>query len=548
MRISIDFGRRSPKPVIQAPRPVNSPPSMMRSGVDGQFENFIPAVKSKPQGWLNRIQGMYWGSKQTASPSQTTEQGASSAASPLTYPQSLIMQRYDRRASIADCRELVLSEPRARVSTRIYAYEAVRGGVTNKVGGKDAMSTRAQEIWDKHTCKLVKPSKLYPWNWGMIVEGDLFVQMVVRMDADTPSGMELVGCKRMPTVGMERLTNDADEFEDPRQAFQQIDAVTNEVVATWPEALMCHLKWDAFDGDRYGTSELIASRRQARILMLQENSQTVRRMTRAPQRKLWNIGSQENPSTEQDVNNFKANNGFVEGAQEIYDPVQAATDFFSNGMTTCQVLEGDKTIAEIDDLRYTQDVYAASLPTPSALYNLNAGDINRDVLTDLHMRFLQATKRCNEALEDLINFIFDLDLLLNGIDPRMIERTLFWTKSTIETVGETVKWICEALEKGAVSTEVAVRLMQEFTGVTTPEEEVGLILKEMQAKAKIEASAKPAPATSPGVTSSRPAAKSSARGDGTYLSGHASNGHSKHSRSYEAAEMDEDEVADLALV
>ena len=361
------------------------------------------------------------------------------------------------------------------------------------------------------------------------MEGDLFVQMVCAPDEDMSSGYQLVGCKRMPTVGMERITDDSDEFENPEEAFQQIDAVSNEVVATWPEALMCQVKWDAFDGDRYGTSELIASRRQARILMLQENSQTVRRMTRAPQRKLWNIGNMDNPSSEQDVNNFKASNGFVEGSQEIYDPVNAATDYFNNGMATCQVLEGDKTVHEIDDLRYTQDVYAASLPTPSALYNLNAGDINRDVLTDLHMRFLQGTKRCNESLEEVICFIYELDLILHGLDPDLLTYSLSWTKSTIETTGETVSWINESLEKGSISADRAVRLMQEFTGVQVPDEEISLIVKGLTERAKIEAKARPAPAPGKKVG-----------GDSR-----ATNGHGKRTREYSAADLDESEVADL---
>ena len=130
------------------------------------------------------------------------------------------------------------------------------------------MSKNAQKIWDTHTQKLLKTkrgNKLFPWAWGITVEGDLFTQMVVAPNSGMPSGLEPIGCKRMPTVGMERLTDDSDEFQDPRRAYQQIDSVSNEVIATWPEALMCHTKWDAFDGDRYGTSELIAFRRQARI-------------------------------------------------------------------------------------------------------------------------------------------------------------------------------------------------------------------------------------------------------------------------------------------
>lgn len=531
MKFTLEFGggkkRQGP-----AQGPVSAPPNMLRASTDGQFESFQPAQRQKSPGILARIQRLYWQEKGSPNARTTTEQGASSAASPLTYPQSLLMQRYDRRASVADCRELVLSEPRARVATRMYAYEAVRGGVTNKVEGTDALSKKAQEIWDSHTKKLFvgrKGNKLYPWAWGLVVEGDLFTQMVCAPDDEMPYGYRLVGCKRMPTVGMERLTDDADEFTNPLRAFEQIDAVSNEVIATWPEALMCHTKWDAFDGDRYGTSELIASRRQARILMLQENSQTVRRMTRAPQRKLWNIGNMDNPSSEQDVNNFKATNGWVEGGQEIYDPVGAAMDYFSNGMASCQVLEGDKTVHEVDDLRYTQDVYAASLPTPSALYNLNAGDINRDVLTDLHMRFLQGTKRCNESLEEVISFIYELDLILHGVDPNLIVYMLSWTKSTIETVGETVGWINESLETGSVSVETAVKLMQEFTGVQVTDEEVKLIMKGMAERAKIEAKAKPAPAPGKKVA-----------GDSR-----ATNGHGRRTREYSAADLDESEVEDL---
>ena len=127
-------------------------------------------------------------------------------------------------------------------------------------------------------------------------------------------------------------------------------------------------------------------------------------------------------------------------------------------------------------------------------------------------------------------------MILHGIDPNLITFVLSWTKSTIETTGETVTWINDSLKKGSISPETAIRLMQEFTGVQVVEEEISLIAKGLAARAKIESASKPNQQNKPGKTQ----VQSYTRRDDLHL-----NGHAKHPRDYE---MDDSEIQDLIPV
>jgi hypothetical protein len=414
----------------------------------GMTSAYRPSQHTKPglAGFFSKIGQVFSRAFFRPDPRNTSEQGASGTVSPSSTAFQLYSLRYERRAIITDCNEMYRNDPRCQRSINKFAREAIRSGCTinvNKPETKTAKATgdatsksltgkyqTAKEIADRIQA-IVNP-KLDSWAKMALVEGELFIQAVAFND-------EIVNAKRMPAASMERLTDDADEFINVAQAFEQVDTMTEESVAKFPLALLYHARWNHVDGERYGMPEIASGRRIRRLLELQEEAQVRRRIARAPIARLWTIGDKDGKSSvdETQIKNFKAENGFVEGQRDSLDPQEIGRDYFGNGFVDAKVLEGDAHVHEVADMRYMQNIYASSaLPTPPALYNLDAEAINRDVLEDQRAEFLKETKALTELMEGIVQWLFDLGLLLAGILPESIDATITFSESSIETPGD----------------------------------------------------------------------------------------------------------------
>lgn len=452
---------------------------MVDSGIVSRYR---PAKRQKPDSIIRRAFRRLRGLINRPNPSLTTEQG-SGAASPSTYEHGLWAERYERRQVIQDCRRMIADDPRARRSTLKLAKEATRKGATIVVNLETSPSKRlakkAQAIAEELQ-GLLNPApvqqtatsgKLRSWAWMLLVEGDLFVQAVLKGD-------RLVDAKRMPAAGMERLSDDTDEFGDPFRAFAQIDVSTNEEVATFPEGLMYHARWCHIDGERYGQPELSSGRRLQKLLEISENAQNIRRIVRAPQRMLWNVGTEENPGKPGDIQEFKETNGFVGGQREIYDPTNVAIDYYGNGPVSAQPIEGDATVHEIEDIVYLQNLYtAAGTPTPGFLYGLDCNSLNRDVMEELRAEWLKEVQDLADEMRMLVAWLFELSLELRGIHPGAIHYTVSLSDSSSEEPTQVIDRIATMKREGLISERRAVQMASEFSGAN-PEDELAAIKKE----------------------------------------------------------------------
>ena len=418
----------------------------------GMVSAYRPAIHVKTGvigSLIARIQGLVTRATGKVPPSRTTEQGAASAASPTTYGLVLFQLRYERRAKISDCRQMVLDDPRARKATTMFAREAVRKGCTIAIttpGSKPGRRRRvprgpgARRFAIADECarevqNLVN-ANLFSWAWMLHVEGDLFVQAIV-------AGDDLVDAKRMPASSLERNTDDTDEFVDPCKAFSQVDVNSEQEVATFPLALMYHGRWAHIDGERYGESEIVAGRRMRALLELMEESQVRRRLARAALMRLWIIGSKEKPGLSDNVDEFKERNGFVGGSAEWSDPNNVTKDVFGNGLVDAKTLEGDGNLDNIADLEHYEETYATSLPTPGPIYNLNAKSVNRDVLNEIYRQWLNDTNTLSDAMTELVTWLMNLKLLLKGILPESVPYSVHFSESSIDTPGEIVQRILD---------------------------------------------------------------------------------------------------------
>lgn len=436
------FGRRG-NTGTSAPAPSAAPtPHIFVPGIgwqavgDSGMVTNAPMAKRNPGalGLIRRFIGRWLRMQDIPDPGQTSEAGSAGAASPSTYQQSLYTLRYERRAVITDCRLMYHEDSRCFKAVNKYAREATRGGVNITFSDSaldaagEATRKQAQEIVDDITA-IVNP-RLKSWAAMTLVEGELFVQCVI-------DNRRVVSAKRMPAVSIERLSDDTDEFQNPGQAFEQIDVQTDQHIAYFSLGLMYHLRWNHIDGERYGWPEIATGRRQRRNLDLLEESQKIRRMTRASKRTLWKIGSAEATVTQAQINEFRETNGMVAGKVEPLDPMNIPLNYFGNHLVTTESIGGDEAMSDIADIEYAQNNYAnAALPTPAAIYGLESKNVNRDVLEDQRSEWLKETATMSDELAKVVRWLVETALLLAGRLPETLPFEVSFSESSLETASE----------------------------------------------------------------------------------------------------------------
>jgi hypothetical protein len=431
--------RKQPRPTgrVYAVSPErNKRDIRMRAAVDsGNLSFTAKAQHTKAPALLGRLQKIWDGFRQSVDYAASTQQG-SGAASPAAYGYELFSLRYERRAVIDETNQMYMDDIPAHKAIDMYVREAVRKGVLIVVNNGDRCSRKIQRL-AQDICggieKIINNKddgspKVLSWGTFALVEGDTFLQIIVDMEA-----REVVDVQRMPAAAMERNTDDMDKFIDVAHAYSNVDVMTNSEIATFPEPLIWHGRWNHRDGEKYGQSELTAPRRTRRLLEMVIEATARQAVFRGQMHRLWNIGTEEKPGTKEAVNEFKENNGPTEGLIEQWDPVNAGMEFYGNGLISCEVLEGDGNIEKVVAfLDWLMDYYTSGLPTPRSLYGLQSKNVNRDVLEQQYEQWLLSTETLNDFLEGAVRHIVELALLLKGIDPDIIDFDVHFSESSIE--------------------------------------------------------------------------------------------------------------------
>lgn len=456
----------------------------------GAVTMYRPAVHRKPESMMRRF------GRQIESiigrptpPSQTTQQGTS-AASPSTYYQTLWPQRFEKAQYISDNYDQWYNDPACRKACNMYAFESVREGFKISVIGKGRFNKAAQDIADTY-------SKLWPVHGGPIdgvslmggalcalIQGEFWPQAALSGMGGSEARIDHF--LTMPAVGMERNTDDADQFVDPSKAYSQVDTQTWANVADFPFWSTFCARWNWIPGSKNGNPEIISVRRLARLLELMEACKITQVQTRSGLKYLYQYGTPDMPASPDQVKDLMALNGFVEGKRSVYDPTEVARDIHMNGVGDVKVLEGDQHVGDVEHLRYFLDRYASGLPTPRALMNLGSENINRDVLRDMRAQWMADTLRMNGFLDGPIKFFFELSLLLQGIDPDEVQYEVTWTKSTIATEQEQIAGHIAMYEAGLESRQSALRNLSQYTHISDIEVELKMLEEEAEVRAEQE--------------------------------------------------------------
>lgn len=370
---------------------------------------------------------------------RTTETGRrSTQENSLLALQSQLMALPGLRATIQDIRQMDRADGRVKKIHNRMARDAIRGGIQLTM---PTPNKKIQRLWRQfmRRLQLNNPQKLKSDGRGMIMEGNLPIQWVLdEMNA------AVVAAVRMPTDSLVPIVNENGRFKDPANAFEQRDGYSGTVLAKFPlwQLTLARLDPDNFDDmGAFGRPYLDASRTVWKKLDMTETDLVIRRRERAPLRTSHVLEGASN----EDLMEYKDR---VEGDQK-----DITTNYYQNRKGSVTAIQGDANLDQIKDVQHLLDTFYAGAPAPAGLFGYIEG-MARDILEDLLRDYFQEVDNLQESLSWAYKVGFELELLLNGMDPDRYEHQVGFVERRTETPNQAADRALKYLALGASRTTV----------------------------------------------------------------------------------------------
>ena len=367
----------------------------------------------------------------------------------------------DRHSQSAEIRQMVDSDPRWDRMLYKLASDASYKNFTVVVESADGkrMQKKAQAIIDRTRHMIRDKQKLRGWTKALLRDGDLFLQIIV--DAGT---REIVKVKKLAAEITHSRMNAEGNFPEDQKPYYQKSQYSHDPEREFEEWEIVHLKWDEEDGKQYGKSLLASSRLPWRRLESAEKNIAVRRAIRAGLKRHHKVGDDKKPATPKDIENYKE-----EQKDTLSRPMEAVQDIFTNHLVEITTLMGDETIGDIEDLKWIEGMFSIATGIPQAL--LSGGRetaTNFTVIKEQEEDYLRVVGDIDEVLEEAFIRIFDLALLLGGINPDSVVYVFNWGAKDREDIDRKVLR-AERLQGIGLSFETVFNTM-DLDGITYEEE------------------------------------------------------------------------------
>jgi hypothetical protein len=343
-----------------------------------------------------------------------------------TTPENAIKYLYrqlwadpELRAAILDIRAMDRADGRVKKIHRRTVSAAVKGGL---MLDNPNQTRTVQQAWKnfERRLQLHRREKLMSDGRGLMMEGNLLYQWVL------DSG-QVVGGIRMPAETMVPLVEPNGRFKDPRHAFDQYDLTSGAVVASFPLWQMSHTRLtpDNFDDlGSMGRPYLDASRSVWKKLTMTEDDLVLRRRMRAPLRMAHVLEG----ATREDLDAYRTD---VERDQAE----GITTDYYLNRKGGVSPVQGDAALDQIADVVFLLDSFFSGSPAPKGLFGYT-GDLSRDILDDLKRDFFEEVDALQDEQAYAYQLGFELQLLLDGMDPDNFDFTVQFAERRTETANQ----------------------------------------------------------------------------------------------------------------
>jgi hypothetical protein len=374
----------------------------------------------------------------------------------------------DRRSIVTESRKMYDEDPRVEGAIEAIARDCTTGGYQVVVSG-GSQQADAQQVADDLLKRVKLNDRLYDWLRLTLRDGDTFLESGVDRDRLIQS------ITRKPTLQMNRNSNQADRFDDPKRAYWLADKMW--VQTPGPDTLwfadwqITHARWAHDEGSKYGCPLFKSARRPYHRVREGENDMAIRRKTRAGMKYFHFL---EDASAE-DIDNYRRRNQAA-----LSDPLAAIADFFSNKKGVVTTIQGDGNIGQIDDIKHHLETLATGSPYPLALLGYGA-DINRDILEQKLEQYDEAKQAISKWLIDqILRPVIELQWLLQGVFPGNLEYEIVWNQKK-KLTAKVVKDAADAgnaLKLLGIPMEIIVRLLEQLIPGIDAEEVMALIAEE----------------------------------------------------------------------
>ncbi len=326
-----------------------------------------------------------------------------------------IAVKNDRKSKIQDCREMDETDPRIeRCHTLLATDASVNGFQINIVSGlTEKIKTDAKVIIDTTQSKCNIQSNINGWSRDMLVEGDLFGEIGI-----DESAQEVTKIKKLEPLITFTNVDQYGKTPEGKPAYKQTDPyIYEQIIAEFWHYQIAHTGWKKRDGKPYGTPLFSSSRKYWRRLDQAEISVVGMRRLDAGDMVHWN-----GFNSMKEIMEFRETN-----KDSLNNPMRPVNYYYTTGNVQMDKQSGSRNLGELNDLKYLEGLVFMPSGVPIALVSGGREEvINRDVFEDQLKAYYRQIQIIDDIMESWLRRIFDIALMLKGIDPETLKYTFNW--------------------------------------------------------------------------------------------------------------------------
>ena len=378
-----------------------------------------------------------------------------------------------RRAILSDIMDMAKNDP--RISRMLYklASDATHKHYTVEI--EEAPTKRAArqalEVIKRTDYMLNLKTKIRGWTECLLRDGDLFLQLMI-----DGHNMEIAEAKKLATEITHSRMNAQGQFPDDKKPYYQSTIYDTSIeVKGFEEWEIVHIKWREEDGQPYGEPLFQSARLAQKRTQSGEQDVAMRRKVMAAMRYIFNIGTEENPATWEEVEKFKEEN-----ADSLDNPLNPIAHFFLNGLGTIEAIRGDPNIGEMADIEHHEGLlHTVGLTNSGLMSGGREKGTNYAVIDHQEEDYLRSLVNIDDTIEyQGIRPIYNRNLTLAGINPDSINYTLNWGSKDRDALDKKILRGALLIEMG-YSHKTAYSIIDLDNDITY-EEELERIMKQIE--------------------------------------------------------------------
>lgn len=343
-------------------------------------------------------------------------------------------ERYVRETEILSTRKMLGTNPLLYAAWKKYTDGALGTGfsVIVQLAIPDPMlQAKCQRHINRMISRCELNKKSPSWARWLVADGDLFLQP--KLQLNQMGEFDIVAVKKMPAESMVRLTDDQEEFIDVHKAFGQKDISRDTYIDFFPLWQILHVRYDYEDGQRYGNSIFFPVKYLANEALKATKALGDRRKATKPLlvHKLKGKDGLPLPQTQFDK--------YVEGTSMKLKAERGEyseySELYCNG-GDADAITMDGTLGEVGDIAFLYDVCLSPTGVGRQLLGSEIKQ-QRDVLDEVRGELYAAQRQLMDLFAiDVYKELFDLELMLKGIDPRLVTYNFLFKQRYTESALE----------------------------------------------------------------------------------------------------------------